>query len=96
MSKELLTDPGLIKWGILGATVVALEVTPGGTLTHYARELQQNPVGRAVAWGVAGYTLAHLMNEIPLPREWDLFYMAGDALDWAKERVGEVWGRLDF
>lgn len=84
--KELLTDPGLAKWAILGATVVALEATPGGTLTHYAHELQQNPVGKALAIGVGAYTLAHLLDDIPLPRDYDLFYRIGDVVDWAKER----------
>lgn len=65
-------DEGLVKWGILGAAIVALEYVGEESLTHAFGRAREHSVGRFVAVGALAVTAAHLMDIIP--HQYDPYY----------------------
>jgi hypothetical protein len=58
-------DPGVVKWGILAGTILALEVVGQETLTGACYRALEHKVGRYVVPFALGFTAAHLLDVIP-------------------------------
>lgn len=53
---------GLKKWAVLGAAVVALEISAGETLTAACHRGLENPSTRPFIYGALAITAAHLLD----------------------------------
>jgi hypothetical protein len=55
-------NEGIIKWGVLATTVIALECVGEQSLTHYAHRGMEHPIGRWLIPAAIGITAMHLMD----------------------------------
>lgn len=82
----LAENQGAVKWGILGATILALEFVGDVSLTEACHKASEHKIGKYVVPMALGFTVAHLAQAIP--REIDPYYYIADAIDYIKERTG--------
>lgn len=65
--ERLTQREALVKWTVLAATVVALEVIGEESLTHGFRKALEHDRGRYIAVGALVVTGLHLTNLLPEP-----------------------------
>ena len=69
-------NAGLVGWGVVFATVVALDIALPQTLSSAADRLLENPRTRALPWVLGGIIAGHCLNIIP--QKFDPIQRAGD------------------
>ena len=69
---------GFYGWGVVAATVVALDVALPQTLSTAADRMleHENRAIRAIPWVIGGIVAGHVLNVIP--EEYDVIQIAGD------------------
>jgi len=76
-------NEGLLKWGALATTVIALECVGEQSLTHYAHRAMEHRVGRWIVPAAIGITAMHLMDKEHhiLPESIDAFQVIAKIAD---------------
>lgn len=86
---EILKNEGVIKWGLLASSVIALECFGTESLTHYAHKAMEHKVGRWLVPAAIGITAMHLMDKEHniLPESIDAFHIIAKGLDRVRTRT---------
>ena len=76
-------NEAVIKWGVVAASVIAMECVGEQSLTHYAHRTMEHPIGRWVTPMVIGITAMHLMDKDHqiLPETIDFFHIMARTVD---------------
>jgi hypothetical protein len=86
---EALKNEAVIKWGVVAASVIAMECIGEQSLTHYAHKAMEHPIGRWIVPAAIGITAMHLMDREHqiLPETIDAFHIIAKTVDRIQEWV---------
>lgn len=74
-------DKGLVKWGILAGTIIALEIIGDESLTSACQRGLDTKLGKLAIPAAMAVTVAHLHDFIPhKPIELDPYYWVADTV----------------
>lgn len=82
-------DKGLVKWGLLGGVIIALEVIGEESLTGACHRGLDTKLGKLAIPAVMAVTVAHLHDFIP--HQYDPYYGVARTVDKLNRKVGTKW-----
>lgn len=82
-------DRGLVKWGVLAGTIIALEIIGEESLTSACQRGLDTKLGKLAIPAIAVVTVAHLHDFIP--HQYDPYYGVARTVDKLNQKVGTKW-----